>query len=167
MILHITSIMVKVKLFFTLPGIYFIDRDAELTGGDLRFKRAIHVEERAQFIGNIIQCRPIVVDDFAQTGYRPLGRFPTEEGYLLVFPNCHIHKIAKIVNESTTKAASRRIIVFFFVNPEKKIISTREVAPQQGVIRDRSAKKYRLELMAERKYNKDKLNVRDLELCEH
>ncbi|XP_066913666.1 uncharacterized protein [Clytia hemisphaerica] len=150
-----------------MTGLYFNDRDTDLTGGDLRFKRAFHIEERAQFIGHIIQCRPIVVDDFAQTGYRPLGHFPTEEGYLMVFPNCHIHKIAKFVNESATKAASRRIVVFFVVNPEKKIISTREVAPQQGKISLSDAKKYRLELMAERKYDKEKLNVRDLELCEH
>ena len=109
----------------------------------------------------------IVFNEFAAEGYIPLGHFPTEEGYMLVFPNCHIHKIAKFVNESTTKAASRRIIVFFFVNPEEKIISTREVAPQQEKMNLNDAKKYRLELMAERKYDKEKLNIRDLELCEH
>ena len=152
---------------FKFIGIYFIDRDPDLTGGDLRFKRAFHVDERAQVFWQIIQCRPYVVNEFANEGYMPLGRFPTEEGYMLVFPNCHIHKIAKFLNESTTKAASRRIIVFFFVNPEKKIISAREVVPQQGKISISDAKKYRLELMAERKYDKEKLNVRDLELCEH
>ena len=112
-------------------------------------------------------ARPISIDNFAEEGYMPLGNFQTEEGYMLVFPNCHIHKISKIVNESTTKAASRRIIVFFFVNPEKKIISTREVAPQQGKISLSDAKRYRLELMAERKYDKEKLNIRDVGLCEH
>eukprot|EP00111_Clytia_hemisphaerica_P010463 TCONS_00030558-protein len=150
-----------------MTGIYFIDRGADLTGGDLRFKRAFHIDERAQVYWQVPQCRPYVVEKFANDGYMPLGHFSTKEGYLLVFPNCHIHKIAKFVNESKTKAASRRIVVFFFVNPEKKIISTREVAPQQGKISLSDAKKYRLELMAERKYDKEKLNVRDLELCEH
>uniref|UniRef100_A0A7M5VC04 DUF4246 domain-containing protein n=1 Tax=Clytia hemisphaerica TaxID=252671 RepID=A0A7M5VC04_9CNID len=150
-----------------MTGLYFIDRDADLTGGDLRFKRAFHIDERAQVFWNVPQERPVVVNQFASEAYIPLGHFPTKEGYIMIFPNCHIHKIAKFVNESKTKAASRRIVVFFFVNPEKKIISTREVAPQQGVIRARSAKKFRLDLMTERKYNKDKLNVRELELCEH
>ena len=113
------------------------------------------------------QGRPTVVNKFAGEGYIPLFHFPTEEGYMLVFPNCHIHKIAKFVNESTIKAVSRRIIVFFFDNPEEKIISTREVAPQKAEISLTDAKKYRLELMAERKYDKEKLNIRDLELCEH
>ena len=138
-----------------------------MTGGDLRFKRAFCLDERAQFFWQVPQDRPTVVDEFAAEGYIPLGRFPTEEGYIMVFPNCHIHKIAKFVNESITESASRRIVVFFVVNPEKKIISTREVAPQQGKISLSDAKKYRLELMAERKYDKEKLNVRDLELCEH
>ena len=86
---------------------------------------------------------------------------------MLVFPNCHIHKISKLVNESSSQEACRQIIVFFVVNPEKRIISTREVAPQQSVISLSKAKEYRLELMAERKYDKEKLNVRDIELCEH
>ena len=84
-----------------------------------------------------------------------------------MFPNCHIHKISKLLNTSTTRPASRRIVVFFVVNPERRIISTREMAPQQTTIGLRSAEKYRLELMAERKFDKDKLNVRDIELCEH
>ena len=86
---------------------------------------------------------------------------------MLVFPNSHIHKISKLINQSSDKEASRRIIVFFVVNPEKRIISTREVAPQQSLISFSKAKEYRLELMAERKYDKEKLNIRDIELCEH
>ena len=113
------------------------------------------------------QSRPIVVNEFADEGFRPLGYFPTEQGYLLVFPNCHIHKLSKLINNSSEEIASRRIVVFFFVNPETKIISTRDVAPQQSSISLNAAKNYRLELMAERKYDKEKLNVRNIELCEH
>ena len=156
--------------YFHFPvfiGIYFIDRDTDLAGGNLRFKRAFHNYEDQQLRGRLPQYPPSVCYDFAEEGYVPLGHFPTEEGYMLVFPNSHIHKIAKFINESTTKAASRRIVVFFVINPEKKIISTREVAPQQGKISLSDAKNYRLELMAERKYDKEKLNVREVELCEH
>ena len=144
-----------------------MDKSSALSGGDLRFKRAFTKEERSNVYGDIAQSRPAVVNDFASEGFIPLGHFPTEEGYILVFPNCHIHKISKMVNTAQKEMASRRIVVFFFINPEKKIISTREIAPQQGVISLPTAKEYRLELMAERKYNKEKLNVRDIELCEH
>jgi hypothetical protein len=144
-----------------------MDKSSDLSGGDLRFKRAFTKEERSSVYGDIAQSRPKVVNDFASEGFIPLGQFPTEEGYILVFPNCHIHKISKMVNTAQKEMASRRIVVIFFINPEKKIISTREIAPQQGVISLPTAKEYRLELMAERKYNKEKLNVRDIELCEH
>jgi len=150
-----------------MTGIYFLDRDPNLVGGDLRFKRAFSTAERAKVFWNAPQDRPIVVSDFAAEGFVPLGYFPTEQDYMLVFPNCHIHKIAKLINSSKEKAARRRIVVFFFVNPEKRIVSTREVPPQQNSISLRVAKQYRLELMAERKYDKEKLNVRDIELCEH
>lgn len=148
-------------------GIYFLDRDPSIVGGDLRFKRAFSVAERSKVFWNVPQCRPQVVNTFSVEGFIPLGYFPTEQGYLLVFPNCHIHKIAKLINTSKDKAASRRIVVFFMVNPETRIISTSEVPPQQNTISLRRARNYRLELMAERKYDKEKLNVRDIELCEH
>jgi len=150
-----------------MTGIYFLDRDPDLAGGDLRFKRAFSNAERWRVFSNVPQERPTVVDEFAVEGFIPLGYFPTEQDYMLVFPNCHIHKIAKIINSSKEKAARRRIVVFFFVNPEKRIVSTREVPPQQNSISLRVAKRYRLELMAERKYDKEKLNVRGIELCEH
>ena len=144
-----------------------MDRDPNLVGGDLRFKRAFTVNERSKVLFGVPQTRPIVFNVFASEGFLPLGYFPTEQDYLLVFPNCHIHKIAKMINTSQSEKASRRIVVFFVINPEKKIISTREVPRQQNVISLSAAKNYRLELMAERKYDKELLNVRDIELCEH
>ena len=133
----------------------------------MRFKRAFTDNERNLVQDEIAYKRPKVVNDFAGEGFIPLGHFPTEGGYLLVFPNCHIHKISKMINNSTKENASRQIVVFFVVNPDKKIISTREVSPQQNKISLAAAKNYRLELMEERKYDKEKLNVRDIELCEH
>ena len=159
--------LLSIPLIFLLSGIYFLDRDPDIVGGDLRFKRAFTVNERSKVFFSVPQTRPVVVNVFASEGFVPLGYFPTEQDYLLVFPNCHIHKIAKMINTSQNEKASRRIVVFFFINPEKKIISTREVPPQQDVISLRAAKNYRLELMAERKYDKESLNVRDIELCEH
>ena len=62
-------------------------------------------------------------------------------------------------------------MVFFVVNPLKRIVSTREVGPQQkhagGTMSLDEAKEHRLELMKERKFNKQDWNVREVELCEH
>jgi len=134
--------------------------------GELRFKRAL-CKKGLKFESATSNDRPRIFNSFVDEELVPLGKFETEEGYLLVFPNCHIHKIAKLVNTAASKTASRKIIVFFVVNPEKRTISTKEIAPQQGLFSLCGAKAYRLELMAERKYEKGKLNVREVELCEH
>jgi len=67
--------------------------------------------------------------------------------------------------------STRRIVVFFLINPEKRILSTREVSPQQlecgGLMTREEAFEHRLELMKERKYTKQDWNVREIELCEH
>jgi|TARA_B110000208_G_scaffold58407_1_gene76418 hypothetical protein len=67
--------------------------------------------------------------------------------------------------------AKRRVVVFFLVNPEKRIVSTHEVSPQQeragGEMTFEKALQHRLELMEERKYTKQDWNVREIELCEH
>jgi len=140
-----------------------------MKGGDLRFKRAFHHAERIKIFREIPQMRPLVLDDFASKGIMPLGHFPTEEGYMLVFPNCHIHKISKLVNtlSEAGQDVRRRIVVFFVVNPENKIISTSEIGPQQNLIPNAKALQYRLDMMEERKYQKENFNTRDIELCEH
>jgi hypothetical protein len=65
----------------------------------------------------------------------------------------------------------RRIIVFFLINPEKRIVSTREVQNQHDhIVRSMSrpdALDHRLQLMKERKYTKQDWNVQDIDLCEH
>jgi hypothetical protein len=71
----------------------------------------------------------------------------------------------------TQSILKRRIIVFFLVNPEKRITSTREIPPQQmehgGGMTLEEARKHRMELMEERKYTKQDWNVREIQLCEH
>jgi hypothetical protein len=53
------------------------------------------------------------------------------------------------------------------VDPEKRIISTAHVPPQQGKFSPDEAKKIQLALMEERRLHKQSLNVRAVELCEH
>ena len=83
-----------------------------------------------------------------------------------------------------TSKAKRTIVVFFVVDPSRRIVSTREVPPQQrdalaetdheagrtgvgagGGMSRADALAHRLKLMEERKYYKQDWNVREIELC--
>jgi hypothetical protein len=175
--------------------IYFIHRDADIKGGDILFKRAFHKDEAEHIFSQIPQSRPRALDNLINEGLLPLGKVQTLPKRLQVFPNSHVHKVTKMQNESqesydtaqvqkrrkmqyesqetndTTQVQKRRIVVFFLVNPEKRIISTRDVPPQQleagGSMSREEAVAHRLELMKERKFNKQDWNIREIELCEH
>eukprot|EP00980_Cylindrotheca_fusiformis_P013396 scaffold3411_cov82-Cylindrotheca_fusiformis.AAC.2 len=158
-------------------AIYFIDRDEEIEGGNILFKRAFHKREAEYIFSSVDQSRPDSLESIIDDGLHPLGQVETIPGRLLVFPNSHVHKVTKLENvlpaadgDGTTKK-KRRIIVFFLINPEQRIVSTREVPVQQehagGSMTWAEACEHRLELMKERKYTKQDWNVREIELCEH
>lgn len=157
-------------------AIYFIDRADEIEGGDLLFKRAFHREEAQYIFSSVDQTRPRPLEDAIVTGLMPLGLVQTLNKRLIVFPNSHVHKVTELKNLSDDMdvgdgVKKRRIIVFFLVNPEKRIVSTREVPPQQEIAGGKmsidDAMTHRLELMKERKFTKQDWNVREIELCEH
>ena len=154
-------------------AIYFIDRDEDIVGGNILFKRAFHMEEADYVFSNVDQIRPVELDSQVQKGLIPLGQVETIKGRLVVFPNSHVHRVTKLENCASSGATlqKRRIIVFFLVNPQRRIVSTREVPIQQehvgGEMKRSDALKHRLELMKERKYTKQDWNVREIELCEH
>ena len=86
-----------------------------------------------------------------------------------MFPNSHVHKVTKLENVKNISSESvdidinntyyvqkRPIVVFFLANnPEKRIVSTREVPPQQSDVggmmsHEEDSMEHRLELMKER-----------------
>ena len=69
-----------------------------------------------------------------------------------------------MINKGSSEV-SRTIIVFWLINPNIKIISTKDIAQQDYDIK--KAYKNRLELMKERTYYKQTFNQRELNLCEH
>eukprot|EP00980_Cylindrotheca_fusiformis_P026943 scaffold18138_cov128-Cylindrotheca_fusiformis.AAC.9 len=158
-------------------AIYFIDRDEAIEGGNILFQRAFHLREAEFIYSSVQQSRPHELDCIIDDGLQPLGQVETIQGRLLVFPNSHVHKVTKLENvlpaadgNGETKK-KRRIIVFFLINPERRIVSTREVPIQQehagGSMTWAEACEHRLELMKERKFTKQDWNVREIELCEH
>eukprot|EP00980_Cylindrotheca_fusiformis_P004292 scaffold918_cov126-Cylindrotheca_fusiformis.AAC.71 len=160
-------------------AIYFIDRDDEIEGGNILFKRAFHMGEVQQIFYNLFRrTQQDEVGRIIDAGLLPLGQVETIQGRLLVFPNSHVHKVTELKNvlraagngDDETKK-KRRIVVFFLINPERRIVSTREVPVQQehagGSMTWDEACEHRLELMKERKFTKQDWNVREIELCEH
>ncbi|MCA9712283.1 MAG: DUF4246 family protein, partial [Myxococcales bacterium] len=148
-------------------GVYVLDRDPALEGGDLQFKRAYTREEAGRLFWNIPQCRSEAMDDMIGRGAVPAGSLGTPAGRLLVFPNSHIHQLSAMRAGGGAKEATRRVIVLWLVDPERPIVSTREVRPQQGTMSLADAEKFRLALMKERKFHKQSLNERAVSLCEH
>jgi hypothetical protein len=59
----------------------------------------------------------------------------------------------------------RTIIVFWLINPDIKITSTKNI--KQQAYKLETAHNIRLELMKERTYYKQSFNQRELNLCEH
>ena len=144
----------------------FYPKSNESLGGGLEFKRTFTNVETKEIFYEVPQSRAGWLEELISDGFVPLGKTTTETGKLLVFPNSHAHRVAKMVNP-TTETITRRLVVFFFINPEARIPSSRDHPPMPRTISLDEALANRLELMRERKFAKEKLNPRVIELCEH
>lgn len=146
--------------------VYVLDRDMELRGGTLEFKRAYTEDEAGFVFYNIDQCRPDPISDMVHEGVVPVGSVATPAGRVVVFPNSHIHKLSTLWNQGLLPAR-RKVVVFWVVDPDVSIVSTRDVFPLQDVLSYEEALAIRLALMEERKRHKESYNVRAVSLCEH
>ncbi len=109
------------------------------------------------------------------------GNLIARNGRCVAFPNVYQHKVAPFELVDKTKNGHRKILVFFLIDPMKRVISTRNIAPQNPVWDDKpadrftmtldEAKKCREDLMSERKYIRDEVDKelyeREFSLCEH
>lgn len=114
-----------------------------------------------------------------------VGDVIAKKGRCVVFPNIYQHKVEAFELIDKTKNGSRKILVFFLVDPTVSIVSTKNVAPQQESWKEtdgfgdmerrtmskQQAQEFREKLMFERKYSKDKFQSefyeRSFSLCEH
>jgi len=147
--------------------VVILERDECLEGGSLSFKRAYTPEEAGHIFWHINQCRPAPVERLVEQATVPLGTVGTPAGRVLVFPNSHIHKLNALTVAQGADEGRRRVVVFWVVDPDVRITSTREVPPQQGVLPRDEALAVRLELMKERSLHKSSFNPRAVSLCEH
>jgi len=141
-----------------------LQRPAVLEGGELEFQRAWTRVEVGRF--NSLPQDVVSIRSCIQRGLAPLGRVPLEFGQLTAWPNSHVHKLSPLTNRCDAPA-QRRIVVFWLVNPDRRIISSRDVPPQQATMSLEEAKMHRAALMEERKRHKQDWNIREVSLCEH
>jgi hypothetical protein len=148
-----------------MTGLFYPHTD-EALGGGLEFKRIFNDAEAGRIFYGVGQERPDWLNEMIAMGFMPLGQTTTETGKYLVFPNCHAHRVMKMVN-STSEVLRRRLVVFFIVDPGDRIPSSADFPPLPRQITLEQALADRLELMQERKQAKQELNPREIELCEH
>lgn len=149
-------------------GIYYF-KNGNITESKLAFRQQVSEPTNySQNDRNGVEKVYGLVDE--ESCIQQLGSLKTEEGTILVFPNTYQHRVREFKLQDKTKNGVRKILVFFLVNPEKRILSTNEIPPQYDLYSMKQAKKYREELMQERKYVEKEINnlvERECSLCEH
>lgn len=148
-----------------MTGILYLYSDHQLQS-EIEFKRIYTDHEAGEIFWNVNQSRPDWFDEMIRVGFVPLGKTSTRTGQYLIFPNCHAHRVCPLINQ-TNEILRRRILVFFIVDPTRRIPSSRDYPPLPRTISLEEALRNRLELMHERKFAKQELNPREIELCEH
>jgi hypothetical protein len=143
-----------------------VKRDRNFEGAEIEFRRFLYMEEADALVYSSGQGGQKATDIMDGGDVRPLGSLETPAGRVIVFPNSHIHRLTNM-SSADDKLAKRRIVVFWLVNPDRRIISTQDIPRQQGVISIEDALRNRLALMAERKLHKQHFSEREVELCEH
>ncbi|MFI9825450.1 DUF4246 domain-containing protein [Streptomyces sp. NPDC052013] len=105
-----------------------------------------------------------------------LGSAETPAGRVLAFPNILQHRVGPFRLADPTRPGHRKILAFFLVDPSQRIVSTSDVPPQQpwsatSTMSLEQAKRYREELMQERKFfvneHNQQVYEREFSLCEH
>jgi len=110
-------------------GIYYYDVE-NVTDSFLAFRQAVQeppyeqndLKAPAQLFG---------LPDAATLNQR-LGQVLTCGGRCLAFPNILQHRVSPFSLEDRTRPGHRKILVFFLVDPARRILSTSHVPPQQS-----------------------------------
>ena len=141
--------------------LYILDRDEVIHKGDIEFQRAWSLEEYCLLAKNFGQQTDNFTKTITENGLRPLGRLTTAKGRMIVFPNTHVNKLSMMINSGEIKG-KQRIVFFFIVDPEFKVVSSEEIPDQRIFISSELAQSQQLELMNERKLLKQDWNIQDL-----
>jgi hypothetical protein len=150
-------------------GIYYYDVD-NIRDSKLEFRRAI--EESIDYPQNNHEYvwKHYGIKD-GQPLNQYLGAVKTDEEKCIVFPNYLQHHVDEFSLADEKAPGRRKILVFFLIDPDHRILSTQDVPEQQSSMTLEQAKEHRKELMFHRKFFTDELNEnvyeREFSLCEH
>jgi hypothetical protein len=148
-----------------MTGLFFPNFDESL-GGGIEFQRTFNDSEAGYIFERMSDNLPRWLESQIKMGFLPLGQTITETGKLLIFPNCHAHRVMKIRNHSISlKTLHYRMIAFFIVDPDKRIASSKDFPPLPRQISLAQAQADRLELMQQRKSVKEYLYPKWIERC--
>ncbi|RDL04580.1 uncharacterized protein DUF4246 [Streptomyces sp. HB202] len=154
-------------------GIYYWDSE-NITESRLSFRTALDYPRYEQNDDNGLREVYGLEDEEALN--QTLGSAATPAGRCLAFPNVLQHRVGSFRLTDPTRPGHRKILAFFLVDPEKKIVSTSDVPPQQpefatSTMTREQAESCREELMRERKFfvdeHNEQLYEREFSLCEH
>lgn len=129
------------------------------TGGGLEFKRPF-TDSEAKDIEKLSHSSPPWLEDTVSEGFVPLGQVKVGAGSLLVFPNCHAHRVLEMANRAS-ETLRRRVVCFFVVDPALRIPSTMW-HPLPPRVSKETALAERVEQTKQRKQTKQKLNPREI-----
>ncbi|KAG0083103.1 hypothetical protein BGZ92_011076 [Podila epicladia] len=109
-------------------GIYYYHSD-NITESRLNFR--IHVQEPEYEQDDRSGCRIMFGLEDEQALIQYLDGIVTKEDRCIAFPNIFQHQVQPFELADPTKPGTRKILVFFLVNPEAPVLSTTNVPPQQ------------------------------------
>ena len=141
---------------------YTLEQD-EKFDATIYWKRLYSQQEYWTIVSSIPQYSPTEFEELLQDTLVPLGKVKINKNSLIIFPNSHIHKVDMKISSKSEQ--SRTIIVFWLINPNIRITSTKDIKQQNYSLS--KAHETRLNLMKERTYHKQTFNQRELNLCEH
>ncbi|MFE2166469.1 DUF4246 domain-containing protein [Streptomyces sp. NPDC059447] len=154
-------------------GLYYWDNE-NITESRLSFRAALDDPDYEQSDDNGVREVYGLEDEDALN--QVLGSAATPAGRCLAFPNVLQHRVGSFRLADATRPGHRKILAFFLVDPDQKIVSTSDVPPQQpwsdtSTMTLEQAKDHREQLMRERKFfvdeHNEQLYEREFSLCEH
>ncbi|KJE96361.1 hypothetical protein CAOG_006699 [Capsaspora owczarzaki ATCC 30864] len=109
-------------------GIYYYQQE-NITESNLDFRQSVGEPDYEQNDNNGVR-RVYGLEDGGELN-QPLGGIATKDNRCIAFPNTMQHRVRSFQLLDPTKPGSRKILVFFLVDPHERIPSTKHIPPQQ------------------------------------
>ncbi|KAL2915113.1 hypothetical protein HK105_205437 [Polyrhizophydium stewartii] len=111
-------------------GICYYDMD-NITTSRLSFRTALSEDIRYEQDDRMYWMDVYGIANEETQRVEELGALEAKLGRCIVFPNVHQHRVEPFELADPTRPGFRKILVFFLVDPTKRIVSTAHMAPQQ------------------------------------